>query len=105
MMTCLGVSNTENFEGGLAKIAMKSGVNYGDVVSPDQDERLQALEDIRHALKSVIEAVNDGVNVSDYEYLVDQCEDWLDECENDIKAVQDEIDEQLDKAPSHDYDE
>jgi len=84
---------------------MKSGVNYGDVVSPDQDERLQSLEDIRWSLKQVIDAVKEGVNVSDYDMLIDQCEDWLDECENDIKAVQDEIDEQLDKAPSHDYDE
>ena len=84
---------------------MKSGVNYGDVVSPDQDERLQSLEDIRWSLKQVIDAVKEGVNVSDYDMLIDQCEDWLDECENDIKAVQDEIDEQLNKAPSHDYDE
>lgn len=84
---------------------MKSGIQYGDVVSPEQDERLQSLEDIRWQLKQVCEAVKDGVNVDDYDKLVDQCEDWIDECDRDIKALQDEIDEQLSKAHSYDYDE
>lgn len=84
---------------------MKSGVNYGDYVDSELDEKVQSLEDIKYQLQRVIEVVKEGTGVQDYEYLIDQCEDWIDECDNDIKAVQDEIDEALKHAHSSDYDE
>lgn len=77
------------------------GVNYTDNVSTDLDERVYSLEEIKDKLKAVIEAVKGGVNVDEYDALIDQCEDWLDEVDNDIKAVQDEIDGELKHAPRY----
>ena len=77
------------------------GVNYTDNASTDLDERVYSLEEIKDKLKAVIEAVKGGVNVDEYDALIDQCEDWLDEVDNDIKAVQDEIDEELKHAPRY----
>ena len=84
---------------------MKSGVNYGDWVDTELDEKIQSLEDIKWHLEQVIEAVKAGTGVQDYDTLIDQCEDWIDECENDIEAVQGEIDDALRHAHSSDYDE
>ena len=77
------------------------GVNYTDNASTDLDERVYSLEEIKDKLKAVIEAVKGGVNVDEYDALIDQCEDWLDEVDNDIKAVQDEIDKELKHAPRY----
>ena len=79
-----------------------SGINRGDVVSPDLDERIQSLEDIKDHLQYVIDAVKEGgKSVDDYENLITQCQDWIDECTRDIEHVQDEIDGQLAHAPRY----
>ena len=78
-----------------------TGANYTDNVDTELDERVYSLEEIKDKLKSLIEAVEGGVGVDDYEELKRQCEDWLDECEHDIDAVQEQIDEQLAHAPRY----